>query len=398
MKCTKCDHINPEDQANCVNCGEEINEVGLSGINELGISDIDAENIIESKQQLEPDKKSKTPKIIIGIIALLVIGALIIAYNNQKNGAGQVAEPSSIENQEQQTTKPTGGTELVATIGNEPITQSVFNLYFWITQQQFESAGPNVWEMETNGRKTVEIAKENTLENISFVIAAKQKAEELGLEISDEEQKLIDEQANTIVTNSADLVEKLQFDINDMKGFLKSDLFIQKVMENLVENHKPTEEQINTQVEQVKSRYETATVKHVLIASKDEKGKALAEEVLSKALAGEDMAELAKTYSEDPGSKDSGGEYTFPKGQMVPQFENASFTGEIGKVYPELVETDYGYHIIKVEKRESGAIEKVRQDSEMMIKNQYAQEELMKLGKALTVEKTELYNTIDIIK
>ena len=52
------------------------------------------------------------------------------------------------------------------------------------------------------------------------------------------------------------------------------------------------------------------------------------EGILKRARAGEDFAKLAKEYSEDPGSKDKGGEYTFPRGQMVPEFEAAAFSLE----------------------------------------------------------------------
>ena len=47
-------------------------------------------------------------------------------------------------------------------------------------------------------------------------------------------------------------------------------------------------------------------------------------ELVQRARGGEDFAKLAKEFSEDPGSKDKGGEYTFPRGQMVPEFEAAA--------------------------------------------------------------------------
>jgi len=75
--------------------------------------------------------------------------------------------------------------------------------------------------------------------------------------------------------------------------------------------------------------------------------KKTAEEVLKKARAGEDFAKLAKDYSEDPGSKDKGGEYTFPRGQMVPEFEAAAFSLNTNQV-SDIVTTQFGYHIIKL--------------------------------------------------
>lgn len=75
-----------------------------------------------------------------------------------------------------------------------------------------------------------------------------------------------------------------------------------------------------------------------------------AEAVLAEAKEGKDFAELAKKYSQDPGSAQTGGELGwFGKGKMVADFENAAFKGEKGKVYPEIVNTQFGYHIIKVE-------------------------------------------------
>jgi peptidyl-prolyl cis-trans isomerase C len=66
---------------------------------------------------------------------------------------------------------------------------------------------------------------------------------------------------------------------------------------------------------------------------------------------GEDFAAVAQASSEDPGSKDKGGELGFfPRGQMVPEFEKAAFALRTGEV-SEPVKTAFGYHIIKAEDR-----------------------------------------------
>lgn len=98
---------------------------------------------------------------------------------------------------------------------------------------------------------------------------------------------------------------------------------------------------------------------HVLISTMDkdqnplpedkkkEKEK-LAREVKAKADKGEDFAKLAKEYSEDPGSKDNGGSLdTFGRGEMLPEFEAAAFSLKTNQI-SDLVETKYGYHIIKL--------------------------------------------------
>ncbi len=96
--------------------------------------------------------------------------------------------------------------------------------------------------------------------------------------------------------------------------------------------------------------------------------KAKAENILKELKAGKDFAEAAKANSEDPGSKDNGGELGFfKKGQMVPEFEKAAFEGKVGEVYPTLVETQFGYHIIKVTEKKSDGTEV--KASHILIKN-----------------------------
>lgn len=71
------------------------------------------------------------------------------------------------------------------------------------------------------------------------------------------------------------------------------------------------------------------------------------EDILKRAKGGEDFAKLAKEFSEDPGSKENGGEYTFPRGQMVPEFETTAFSLGTNQI-SDVVTTQYGYHVIKV--------------------------------------------------
>jgi peptidyl-prolyl cis-trans isomerase C len=74
------------------------------------------------------------------------------------------------------------------------------------------------------------------------------------------------------------------------------------------------------------------------------------EGLLKRARDGEDFAKLAKEYSEDPGSKDKGGEYEFPRGQMVPEFEAAAFSLGTNQV-SDIITTRFGYHIIKLSEK-----------------------------------------------
>lgn len=88
--------------------------------------------------------------------------------------------------------------------------------------------------------------------------------------------------------------------------------------------------------------------------------RAQAEKVLARAKSGEDFAKLADEFSQDPGNKGQNGEFrggaykNVPRGTMVKPFESAALSLEAGHVYPTLVESDFGFHIIKLDRKGSG--------------------------------------------
>jgi peptidyl-prolyl cis-trans isomerase SurA len=78
--------------------------------------------------------------------------------------------------------------------------------------------------------------------------------------------------------------------------------------------------------------------------------------IREKALAGEDFSLLAKTYSQDPGASEGGGDLGwFVKGAMVAEFESAAFALQPGQI-SAIVETQYGFHIIKCTGRKEDKI------------------------------------------
>ena len=81
--------------------------------------------------------------------------------------------------------------------------------------------------------------------------------------------------------------------------------------------------------------------------------KSLATRVLERAKKGEDIAQLAKDFSDDPAGRERGGEYVFPVGRMVPEFEVA-VAGMKTNVVADLVVTPFGYHVVKLLERMPG--------------------------------------------
>jgi peptidyl-prolyl cis-trans isomerase D len=126
-------------------------------------------------------------------------------------------------------------------------------------------------------------------------------------------------------------------------------------------------------------------VRHILISTPkpgpdgkiDQKGidaaRAKAADILKQVKAGGDFAELAKKYSDDPGSKEQGGELGWiVKGQTVPEFEKVAFSQNKGQI-SDLVQTSFGFHIIQTEEKEVAHVKslaEVKDSIEQTLKQQ----------------------------
>lgn len=238
----------------------------------------------------------------------------------------------------------------------------------------------------------------------------------LGAQASEESKKKAKEdvkeqmtQFKDALTKNADLktsVDAKKLKNKDMENYL---LLTSTVVAHM--NSKVTEEEMKTEYEKNGANYATVTVRHILVATKttDEKTQAekelrtaeealvRAKEVKEKLAAGAGWADLAKEYSDDPGSKETGGLYADKKaGEWVEAFKQAAYKQEIG-VIGDPVETEYGYHVILVEKREIPAYDKLSDTDKESVKsavaythmNKFMTDELPKQEIVITLPKTE---------
>jgi peptidyl-prolyl cis-trans isomerase D len=103
------------------------------------------------------------------------------------------------------------------------------------------------------------------------------------------------------------------------------------------------------------SRPEQVRARHILLKTEgknEEDVKKLAEDLVKQLRGGADFAALAKQYSDDPGSKEHGGDLGFfGRGRMVPEFDKAAFSQQVNGI-GDPVKTEFGYHIIQVQAKQ----------------------------------------------
>ncbi|MGM7700150.1 peptidylprolyl isomerase [Pseudalkalibacillus sp. Hm43] len=182
----------------------------------------------------------------------------------------------------------------------------------------------------------------------------------------------------------------------EQSGIKGEDELRDVVKRNLV-FFKAQTEGIEASEEEMKKMYEEqykveeVEARHILV--KDEK---TAKEVKQKLEDGGDFAKLAKEYSTDPGSKEKGGELgTFGRGQMVPEFEQAAFTLEPGKI-SEPVKSQHGFHIIEVLDQKTQSFEDAEYQIKKTLLQQKAQEQAQKNPESNPIDKALEDADIDV--
>lgn len=209
-------------------------------------------------------------------------------------------------------------------------------------------------------------------------------------------QSLVEEKAESVMVGDAEINEEIgkikeQFETPEQftAELQKGNLTEAQLRENIKKGLK-SEKWLDQQIKDVQSATEADAKKfydenpenfeepemvrasHILIMTPEdltaeqltEKEK-LAKSIETRAKGGEDFAALAKEFSEDPGSKENGGDLDFfAKDRMVPEFAEAAFAAEVNSITSP-VKSQFGYHVIKVtDKKEAGKVDfdKVKAD------------------------------------
>lgn len=284
-------------------------------------------------KKLKTGNENSVIVIILAVLLVVVLGivGIIIAKDNQG----------------------------IATFDGGKVTKAEYKVYYQMFASYLQMYGCSQDQIPT------EIAEKAVLDKMILT-----DAKNAGVKLSDEDKAEVDK-----IFDDEEYVEyfkEMGFDLDDLRNIYYNDYIIQAYIEKL--SAEATAEQMT---EYIKSKYSEGEeinmteydTSHILFSFTDDSGVSLdddakatlkteAEAVLARARNGEDFATLAKEFSDDTGTASEGGKYMlYMDGNTVEEYQDAVLTMEAGEVKAELVETSYGYHIIKLNaKNENGRV------------------------------------------
>ncbi|MDD2430411.1 MAG: peptidylprolyl isomerase [Firmicutes bacterium] len=264
--------------------------------------------------------RANTKAILVAAGLLLVIGTV----------AGYVAMAGST---------PKAPSRYVAEINGKKIDRTQFERNFaMVWQQKYQSSYGQLTGFD------IEPMKAQYLMQVLLQEALLDEANKMKIVVSDDEINESIKDIEEQVGGADELKAQLEYSnitMDQLKDDIKKSLLLTKLQDDIAKDITVNDEEIRAQLEEVQAS-------HILVEDK-----ALADNLLQQIKEGADFAELAKEHSEDPGSKEDGGNLGFfGRGVMVKAFEEAAFALEVGEV-SDLVASDYGYHIITVTDRKT---------------------------------------------
>lgn len=280
---------------------------------------------------------------------LLLVSLTIVVLAAFLAGCGMVRVNPEVDNN-----------TVVAKVSGEDVKKEEFNKMFNIFKAQYEQQfGTEVWEQEVDGRKFGDVAREKLLDMLIDEKLQLKKAAELGITATDEEINSEVENAKKYFDTEEKFNEFLKgqgMDLEYFKQSMKKELTIKKLFDKLTEKVAVTDEEVKSYYDTHQNEFLSVKASHILLDTKEE-----AEKMLARVKAGENFAELAKQNSKDPSAKENSGNLDyFRHGEMVEPFEKAAFALKPGEI-SDIVQTDFGFHIIKVEDSKLDKFEEVKE-------------------------------------
>lgn len=315
------------------------------------------------------------------------------------------------------------GENYVATINGQKITQNEYKYFLMVIKSNMEqSAGASdeeskkiLWNGNIAGKNAEQYAKELALENnkefkilLERATSAGYTVEEKKIETANLEIDSYVESLGSGETGVKKYEEQYGMSVDLLKAINKDLILVQNFYQDEIKKIKNTTEEVEKYYKENTDSYQKATIRQVVYMTMDQTTKETfpqgkqdvakknAEDILIRVKAGEDIGTLAKQYSEDISSKDNGGEYSFLKGEMVKELEDWAFGSKVGDV--ELLKTEYGYHVILLEKLLG--FDEVRETvkSDLTLKKYNDQlAELKKSAKYEMKKNEKVYNSINIL-
>lgn len=251
--------------------------------------------------------------------------------------------------------------DYVFKINGQKVSMNEFSPYLKIQKKTMEAElGEDVWDRLINEAPAIESARNSAKQSLVEDVIKVQQAKARKISLTKEEIEAI-----RLMAEQEAVVERLEpFGITK-EEFIKMNEDVLLIDKLKVALYKETDHTDHSHGKVDMMAYEngsepsnvmTFNSRHILFSTKNLTAeqevavKAKAEDVLNRIKNGEDFATLAGQYSEDPGSKANGGLYeNIGSGAFVWEYEKAIRSINAGEVYPELVKSSHGYHIIKSE-------------------------------------------------
>ncbi len=257
------------------------------------------------------------------------------------------------------------------------------------TLEDFDS----MWASELDGVTFGKYVAETCVENIALIKSAKSAAQSEGIALDDADMQSVEAsiaafRANYVSDEEyASVLEMLGTTEQDLKAYLADVAILNKL-------YSKYEKDLGMSDTEIKKYLDTNYIQaqHVLIstqglddAAKAQK-KALAQKVYDFARQGISFEKLVAEYGEDPGMTQAPEGYLFTKGEMVQEFENVAFGLKVGKI-SGIVETEYGYHIIK--RVENTYTDEIFEQAKSMLVEDSIADKLNSLSKNATIVNNE---------